>query len=285
VPLVRERTTCSTREICRVLQIPRAKQYRPRVESDNSQLVAQIEEVINELPGYGYRRVTKELHRRNQHVNHKKVLSIMRQEALLCKRGKKRKVQTTNSNHNNQIYPNLIKKLIPERPDQVWQADLTYIRLHKGFVYLAAIIDGFSRKVVGHELGLFLDAELPLRALQRAIETRKPKAGLIHHSDRGVQYTSNLYINQLEVIEAQVSMSRKGNPYDNAKMESFMATLKLEEVELSEYSDFFDVEARVQTFIEAVYNKKRLHSSLGYLPPDEFEANFYANQSREVMIQ
>ncbi len=161
---MREKTTGSTREICRVLQLSRAKQYRTRVEPDNSKMVKQIEAIITELPSYGYRRVTKELHRRNQHVNHKKVLSIMRQEALLCKRGKKRKVQTTNSNHNNQIYPNLIKKLMPERPDQVWQADLTYIRLDKGFVYLAAIIDGFSRKVVGHELGLFLDAELPLRA-------------------------------------------------------------------------------------------------------------------------
>lgn len=286
MPLVREQHKISIREVSRVLGLPRAKQYRVPVAqfSNRHELVSEIEAVLDELPAYGYRRITKELKRRNYHVNHKKILSIMRQEALLYNKSKVRKTRTTDSNHQNKIYPNLIKKLVPERLDQVWQADLTYIRLNNGFVYLAAIIDGFSRKIVGSSVGLFLDADLPLRALRQAIETRKPEAGLIHHSDRGVQYTSKVYIHELQGIEATISMSRKGNPYDNAKMESFMATLKKEEVDLSEYNDFFEVETRVTMFIEAVYNKKRLHSSLGYLPPDEFEANFLARNVEPIML-
>lgn len=286
MPVVREQHKISTRATCRILGLPRAKQYRvsvARVE-EKQKLVTEIEAVLNELPGYGYRRVTKELQRRNYAVNHKKILSIMRAEQLLCKRGKPRKTKTTDSNHHNQIYPNLIKKLAPERLDQVWQADLTYIRLNNGFAYLAAILDSFSRRIVGSSVGLFLDADLPLRALRQAIETRKLEPDLIHHSDRGVQYTSKVYIQELEGIQAVISMSRKGNPYDNAKMESFMATLKLEEVELCEYTDFFDVETRVTAFIEAVYNKKRLHSSLGYLPPEEFEANYLAKVTEQVML-
>ena len=282
--VVREQHKLSTRETTRLLGLARAKQYRSKLDShDKNKLVLQaIEQVISEFNGYGYRRVTKELHRRNLQVNHKKVLSIMQAEKLLCKRVKHRKISTTDSEHNNRIYPNLIKKLVPTRPDQVWQADLTYIRLNGGFVYLAAILDGFSRKVVGHALGLFLDASLPLEALQEAIQERKPMSGLIHHSDRGVQYTSHAYIAVLENIGAEISMSRKGNPYDNAKMESFMATLKLEEVELSEYENFFEVQAEVSKFIDAVYNVKRLHSSLGYVPPTEFELAYHERMKLEV---
>ncbi len=190
MPVVRETHYLSTRETCCILRVARAAQYRKerteRVEL-KMQLLVEIEQILTEFQGYGYRRVTKELHRRNQHVNHKKVLSLMRQEKLLCKRGKRKNPKTTNSNHSNQIYPNLIKKLTPSKPDQIWHSDLTYIRLHHGFVYLAAVLDGFSRQLVGSAIGLFLDASLPLEALQKALKSRNPKPGLIHHSDRGVQ--------------------------------------------------------------------------------------------------
>lgn len=212
MPSVREQHDLSTREVCRMLRIPRAAQYRkPRTErvERKAELVVEVERILTEFQGYGYRRVTKELHRRNLHVNHKRVLSLMRQEQLLCKRGKRKNPKTTNSNHSNRIYPNLIKKLKPSKPDQVWHADLTYIRLNHGFVYLAAVLDGFSRRIVGSAIGLFLDASLPLEALQKALKSRNPKPGLIHHSDRGVQYTSLAYIASLEQIEAQISMSRK----------------------------------------------------------------------------
>lgn len=287
MPSVRELHRLSTREACRILRVARAAQYRkPRTEpiERKAKLVVDVEQILTEFQGYGYRRVTKELHRRNQFVNHKKVLSLMRQEQLLCKRGKRKNPKTTNSKHSNQIYPNLIKKLKPSKPDQVWQADLTYIRLNHGFVYLAAVLDGFSRRIVGSAIGLFLDASLPLAALQKALESRNPKPGLIHHSDRGVQYTSHAYIASLEQVEAVISMSRKGNPYDNAKMESFMATLKLEEVHLEEYEDFAEVQTRVTSFIEDVYNVKRLHSSLGYVPPVEFETVYFERLKLEKQV-
>jgi putative transposase len=287
MPSVREQYHLSTRETCRILGVARAAQYRkPRIErvERKVELLIEVERILTEFQGYGYRRVTKELHRRNQHVNHKKVLSLMRQEQLLCKRGKRKNPKTTNSNHSNQIYPNLIKKLKPSKPDQVWHSDLTYIRLNHSFVYLAAVLDGFSRKIVGSAIGLFLDTSLPLEALHKALNSRNPKPGLIHHSDRGVQYTSHAYIASLEQVDAQISMSRRGNPYDNAKMESFMATLKLEEVHLDEYEDFGEVQTRVMRFIECVYNVKRLHSSLGYVPPVEFETAYFERLKLEVQV-
>ena len=209
--VVREQHKLSTRETTRLLGLARAKQYRSKLDShDKNKLVLQaIEQVISEFNGYGYRRVTKELHRRNLQVNHKKVLSIMQAEKLLCKRVKHRKINTTDSEHNNRIYPNLIKKLVPTRPDQVWQADLTYIRLNGGFVYLAAILDGFSRKVVGHALGLFLDASLPLEALQEAIQERKPMSGLIHHSDRGFSTRVMRTSRCLRILERRLACHAK----------------------------------------------------------------------------
>lgn len=238
-------------------------------------LRGRIEEIVLEMPGYGYRRVTEQLHRegwtRERAVNHKRVLRIMGEEALLC-RLKKRLVLTTDSAHAYPTYPNLIKGAQITRLNQVWQADITYIRLPGGFCYLAAILDAFSRFCVGWHLSRDITAKLTLAALERALAERRPSAGLIHHSDRGVQYVSGEYVARLTKAEAQISMSAKGNPYDNAKAESFFKTLKREEVYLKEYRNFAEAQSNLGPFIEAVYNQKRLHSSLGYLPPAEFEA-------------
>jgi putative transposase len=178
---------------------------------------------------------------------------------------------TTDSRHPYQIYPNLVKGMTIEAPDVVWVADLTYIRLPSTFAYLAAILDAYSRKCVGWKLSKQIDTQLTLAALNDAIAARNVKAGLIHHSDRGVHYASSEYVVRLRSIEAQVSMSAVGNPYDNAKAESFFKTLKREEVYLKQYQTFQEAEDNIRQFIEDVYNNKRLHSSLGYLPPTEFE--------------
>ncbi|MFL5702127.1 MAG: IS3 family transposase [Ktedonobacteraceae bacterium] len=180
-------------------------------------------------------------------------------------------MQTTDSQHPYQVFPNLVKGMTIEAPDVVWVADLTSIRLPSTFAYLAAILDAYSRKCVGWKLSKQIDTQLMLAALNDAIATRTVKAGLIHHSDRGVQYASTEYVARLRDIEAQVSMSAVGNPYDNAKAESFFKTLKREEVYLKQYQTFQEAEDNIRQFIEDVYNTKRLHSSLGYLPPTEFE--------------
>jgi putative transposase len=232
-----------------------------------------IEEIVLEMPGYGYRRVTKQLQKEGWEVNHKRVLRIMREESLLCHL-KKRFLITTDSNHDHPTFPNLLSGAMLSRPDQAWQADITYIRLPGGFCYLASLIDSFSRYCVGWHLSLHIDTRLTLRALEMALSRRQPSEGLIHHSDRGIQYASNDYVERLVQAKVQISMSRKGNPYDNAKAESFFKTLKREEVYLKEYQNFAEAEQNVGPFIEAVYNQKRLHSSLGYQAPAEFEATF-----------
>lgn len=230
-----------------------------------------IEQMVLEFPGYGYRRVTHALRRTGWLVNHKRVLRVMREESLLCHL-RRHFVVTTNSVHGYQTYPNLLNKAVLTGLDQAWVADLTYIRLSAAFVYLACILDAFSRRCVGWSLSRQMDTRLTLAALEMALEARQPAPGLIHHSDRGVQYASTEYVARLEQAQAQVSMSATGNPYDNAKVESFFKTLKHEEVYLKEYQTFTDALAHLGQFIEAVYNQKRLHSSLGYLPPAEFEA-------------
>jgi len=204
-------------------------------------------------------------------VNHKRVLRVMREESLLCQL-KRRFVVTTDSAHGYRPYPNLLALLTLDRLDQAWVADLTYIRLPATFVYLAGILDAFSRRCIGWKLSRQIDTRLTLAALEMAIDRRQPQPGLIHHSDRGVQYASTDYVSRLEELGARVSMSATGNPYDNAKAESFFKTLKREEVYLKDYQTFADAEANLDQFIEDVYNTKRLHSSLGYLPPAEFEA-------------
>ena len=224
-----------------------------------------------EFPGYGYRRVTKELYRRGWAVNHKRFLRVMRQESLLCQI-KRRFRSTTDSSHSLKRYPNLIEDLQLDGPDLVWLSDITYVRLPQSFCYLASIIDDFSRYCVGWALSRSIDTKLPLSALRMALEARSPAAGLIHHSDQGVQYASAEYVERLEQAGARISMAAVGNPYENAKAESFFRTLKMEEVYLKDYRGFEEAEQNIGEFIEEVYNKKRLHSSLGYLPPVEFEA-------------
>jgi putative transposase len=204
-------------------------------------------------------------------VNHKRVLRVMRQESLLCQL-KKRFVVTTDSTHDHRTYPNLLEGLALDSLDTVWVADITYIRLPTCFVYLAAILDAYSRRCIGWALSRWIDTRLTLRALRMALETRRPPRGFIHHSDRGVQYASGEYIGALQSSGAQISMSAKGNPYDNARAESFFKTLKTEEVYLKDYRTIEEADAQIGLFIGDVYNLKRLHSSLGYLSPVEFEA-------------
>lgn len=264
----------SISQLCETLQVSRSWYYekltRPEASEADVELRDAIECIILEFAGYGYRRVTHALKRAGWSVNHKRVLRIMREESLLCQL-KRHFVHTTDSQHPYQVYPNLVKGMVIEAPDVVWVADLTYIRLPSTFVYLAAILDAYSRKCVGWKLSRRIDTQLALGALEAALATRQVKAGLIHHSDRGVQYASTEYVARLRSMEAQVSMSAVGNPSDNAKAESFFKTFKREEVYLKQYQTFQEAEDNIREFIEEVYNTKRLHSSLGYLPPTEFE--------------
>lgn len=237
-------------------------------------MISRIEKIVEEFPRYGYRRLTRQLHREGVNVNHKVILKLMRDNELLCKRKRSFVVHTTNSNHPYPIYPNLAKELILTRLNQLWVSDITSIRMLLGFVYLAVILDAFSRKVVGWAISKRLDRSLTIGALKMAIEQRRPPAGCIHHSDRGVQYAAHEYVDILRSHEFLISMSAKGNPYDNAMAESFMKTLKYDEVYLSEYRTIHDVLENLPAFIEDVYNAKRLHSSIGYLPPNEFESRW-----------
>ena len=237
-----------------------------------------IESIACEFPRYGYRRITKQLHREGFMVNHKKVLRIMRENSLLCS-FKRKWIRTTDSRHSFRRYPNLIKKRVPGGMNEIWVADITYILVMTAFVYLAVILDAFSRKVVGYAISKSLCNDLTIQALKSAIVLRKPDNGCIHHSDQGIQYACKEYVDILEENGFCISMSAKGSPYDNAMAESFFKTLKHEEVYLWDYETFDDVAERLPYFIEKVYNLKRLHSSLGYVPPDEFEASYFNNNA------
>ena len=260
--------------MCDLARLDRRTYYglkgRAEIEQDHIELRDHIQQVALEWPSYGYRRVTHELARQGILANNKLVLRLMREDNLLCLR-KRRFVHTTDSQHSLPVYPNLAGQMTLSGIDELWIADITYIRLLREFIYLAVILDAFSRRCIGWGLERHLRAELALEALKMAIAAREVKEGLIHHSDRGVQYASHEYTGLLEKRGIKISMSRRGNAYDNAKAERFMRTLKYEEVYMNEYEDMFEARERIGHFLEEVYNRKRLHSALGYLPPAEFE--------------
>jgi transposase InsO family protein len=240
-----------------------------------------IQRIALQWPSYGRPRITAELRRQGWTVNPKRVYRILREDNLLCVR-KRKFVLTTDSRHDRKIYPNLARQMVLTSVDQLWRADITYIRLQDEFVYLAVILDAYSRRVIGWALAQTLEDELTLAALEMAIARRVVQPGLVHHSDRGSQYASNDYTDLLKEHGIDISMSRKANPWDNAACESFMKTLKYEEVHRNEYRNLAEARAAIHEFLEKVYNRKRLHSALGYLPPVEFERSLAISNDKEA---
>jgi transposase InsO family protein len=265
--------------LCGVVGLAPSSFYYQPVARDDLALRSAIEAIAAEYPRYGYRRVTAELRRRGWVVNHKRVLRVMRQENLLV--AVKRYCRTTDSSHHYGRYPNLLRGLDIVRPDQVWCADLTYIRLRDEFISLAVVLDIFTRSIRGWELGRECCATLTVTALKRALEGRQPS---IHHSDQGVQYAATVYVERLQAGDVQISMAARGRPTENAFAERMMRTLKEEEVDLYEYRDLSEARARIGHFLDDVYMHKRVHSALGYLPPSEFEAAWEAQQRETVLL-
>jgi putative transposase len=278
-------TPIPLQRLCKLGQVSRAGFYRwqqasPAVDHD-LELRDEIQRIAVEFPYYGWRRMRKELKDRGWVVNHKRVRRIMREDNLLCLRRRKF-VVTTDSHHDRPVYPNLTGELELGGLNQLWVADITYIRLELEFVYLAVVLDAFSRRVIGWALDRSLEDELTLAALRMAVRERQPRPGLVHHSDRGVQYASGDYTDLLKDHQIRISMSRKGNPFDNATCESFIRTLKYDEVHRQEYRDLGEARSCIQLFLEKVYNQKRLHSALGYCSPVKFEQSLSAAKVVEV---
>ena len=261
--------------MCELARVSRAGFYRSLQQREPVEESMEVRSAIQRVAlehkrRYGYRRVTYELRRRGMPLNHKRVARVMREDNLLAVR-RKQFVTTTDSSHSLEIYLNLARRITPTGIDQLWVADITYIRLRAEFVYLAVILDAFSRRVVGWTLDRTLTARLATEALEKAIQSRQPHPRLVHHSDRGVQYASAEYVEILRRHEMVPSMSRPVNPYDNASCESFIKTLKREEIYVNEYEDLEQLRNHIEEFIERYYNQVRLHSALGYCSPDEFE--------------
>jgi putative transposase len=265
----------SIERMCQLVGVSRAGFYRSLQQQmpveENVEVRSAIQRIFAEHKRrYGYRRVSAELRRRGMLVNHKRVARLMREDNLLAIEPKAF-VITTDSNHDLEVYLNLASRMKLTGINQLWVADITYVRLHREFVFLAVILDAFSRKVVGWELDRTLKARLPLSALEQAIAERNPPPGVVHHSDRGVQYASGAYVGVLRKHGLIPSMSRPANPYDNASCESFVKTLKREEIYANEYRDLEHLRENIAAFIDHYYNRVRLHSALGYKPPEEFE--------------
>jgi len=265
----------SIERMCQLVPVSRRSFYRSLREQQPAEEETEVRSIIQQIAlehrrRYGYRRITAELRRRGMRVNHKRVVRIMREDNLLALQPKRFKI-TTNSNHKFEIYLNLAARMKLTGINQLWIADITYIRLRAEFVYLAVILDGFSRKVVGWALDRTLAMQLTVGALEQAIERRQPQPGLVHHSDRGFQYAHAEYIALLEDYRMVPSMSRPANPFDNASCESFIKTLKREEIYANKYDDLDQLRTNIEEFIERYYNQQRLHSALGYRSPEEFE--------------
>jgi putative transposase len=260
--------------VCSLLGVPRSSLYRTRAarpRCKDEDLTQELEALALEFPSCGSRGLTAHLKKKGRRIGRKLVQRLMRERSLLCQI-KRRWVKTTDSAHGLRRYANLAKGLVLTGPNQVWHSDITYIRLPRGFCYLATILDAHSRKIVGWSMSRSIDAALALDALRSAIAKRKPPPGWIHHSDQGVQYACRGYVEAVAAAGGQVSMSSKACPYDNAKAESFFATLKKEEVHLEQYHSFDHARERIGLDIDDMYNRRRLHSKLGYASPEEFEA-------------
>lgn len=266
--------------VCEVLNYPRSQvYYEPQPVKDETEIKALIVKLCGQHPTYGYRRITAMLKRQGYEINHKRVARLMRALGLVGKPPVKRK-RTTNSNHGFNRYPNLVMNLVIERPDQVWVGDITYIRLQQEFVYLAVLMDVFTRSIRGWHLARSMDVSLTITALNKGLARGRPE---IHHTDQGVQYAANEYVRLLQQHEVELSMAEVGQAWQNGYAERLMRTVKEEEVDLSEYRNFTEAYEQIEQFLEDVYMKRRIHSSLGYLTPDEYERKWNEQKKEDVI--